>query len=39
MKTLNFVQFVCVSVDHTSPMMAVHHALIACFDLQSGTNN
>ncbi len=37
MKNLNLVQFVCVSLDHTSSMMAVHHALIACSDRKPGT--
>lgn len=37
MKNLNLVQFVCVSIDHTSQMMAVHHAFIACSDRKPGT--
>ncbi|WP_392339949.1 hypothetical protein [Moritella marina] len=37
MKNLNLIQFVCVSLDHTSPMMAVNHAFIACSDRKPGT--
>ncbi len=39
MKNLNLVQYVCVSFDHTSSMVAVHHAFMACSDRNPGTNN
>ena len=39
MKNLNFVQLVCVSFDHTCPMMAVHRAFLTSSDRKPGTNN
>lgn len=37
MKNLNLVQFVCVSLDHTCPMVAVHQAFMTCSDRKPGT--
>lgn len=39
MKNLNLVQFVCASVDHSCPMIAIHRTFLISYDRKPSTNN